>query len=226
MKSMYYDKNRSFCNGFFRKEDLSDSDIYPIADTNNITVQKELQRLEELYNYSFGIAYGSKFYDMVVDPIEGGEDGYFPYARVFAANNLDGAAAVVVHNGKFVLLEQYRHSIRRSQYCIPRGFLKVGETPKRGIISELNEELNVKLTREPKPLGTVIADSGMTKINTHIFVVEVSSFEANTETEGIIGSVEVPIEEFDEWIIKNKEDDSFTLSAYALYRIRNDYNHG
>lgn len=191
-----------------------------IADVSDANVVHKLSRLEELFHYRFGIAYKSKYNMMVVDPVAGGENEYYPYERITHANGKDGVVMVTVHNGNYVLLKQYRHALRKVQYAFPRGFAEVGEEPSYTAIRELEEEIKAKVTKEPVLLGRLAPDSGLSSIRVYVYQVEVDDYEVQTGHEGILDCVEVPIDTFKEWLKDNSEDvlkdDGFTLGACAL----------
>lgn len=191
-----------------------------VANVNDANVVHKLSRLEELFHYRFGIAYKSKYNMMVVDPVIGGENEYYPYERITHANGKDGVVMVTVHNGNYVLLKQYRHALRKVQYAFPRGFAEVGEEPSYTAVRELEEEINAKVTKAPVLLGRIAPDSGLSSIRVYVYQVEVDDYEVQTGHEGIIDCVEVPIDTFKKWLKDNSEDvlkdDGFTLGACAL----------
>ncbi len=195
-----------------------ESDVYPIANVNDPEVIRELMRIEELYNVKFGIPYKSKYNTFVVDPVAGSKNGYFTYDRVVPSSEKAGVVTVAMHDGKFVLLNQYRHSIREEQYSFPRGFSEKEGTLEDNAVRELSEEINAVITKKPDFLGMVSPDSGLTSTKAAVFLVEVDSFKTNEGHEGILNSVLLTPDEMSEWIKEGKIDDGFTLSSYALYQ--------
>ena len=95
------------------------------------------------------------------------------------SDNIAGVFVVV----KNKLLVLYNHS---GEMEIPKGHIKVNESPIEGAIRELEEETQIKLQIEPKPLGVKQIKEGkkfymyVFKTNTHYDVIvsdEHSSYE-------------------------------------------------
>lgn len=199
---------------------VPDSAPIKIADVNDATVVHKLSRLEELFHYRFGVAYKSKYNMMLVDPVIGGENEYYPYERIIHTSGKDGVVMVTVHNGKYVLLRQYRHALGRVQYAFPRGFAEIGEEPEYTAIRELQEEISAVITKKPVLLGRLAPDSGLSSIRVYVYKVEVESYEVQSGHEGILDSIEVPVDDFAAWLKENEgdvlKDDGFTLGACTL----------
>ena len=189
-----------------------------IADVNDPDVVHKLSRLEELFHYRFGVSYKSNYNTMIVDPVVGGANGYYPYDRVTPTSGRDGVVMVTVHNGKYVLLRQYRHALRKAQYGFPRGFAESGETPMQSAIRELNEELHAMVTKEPVLLGRIAPDSGISSACVYIYLVKLDDYVVQKGHEGIMDAIEIPVEEFKNWIDAGNTDDGFTLGAFSLMK--------
>lgn len=185
-------------------------------------------RLEEMYGYDFGVVYKSKYNLMVVDPIEQACSvselcqfkPYFPYERVMPASGKDGVVMIPKYNGKYILLKQFRHAIRAEQYCFPRGYAENGGNPKENAIRELKEELSAISIGKTDLLGRVAPDSGLTSTQAYVFAVELNAYSPKIGHEGILEVVELTASEMDTWIKTEKITDSFTLSAWILYKYR------
>ena len=105
------------------------------------------------------------------------------------------------------------------QYCFPRGFAKENLSPIENAIKELNEEMTANISEEPRLIGQVISDSGLTSSLVNVYLVEIESYQKKDEIhEGIKEILEVSMDKMDDWIYNSKIDDGFTLSAYALYQ--------
>ena len=74
-------------------------------------------------------------------------------------------------NGRWILLRQFRHAIRREQYGFVRGYADSGCTVLENVRRELMEELGAKPIGEPMLLGRMTPDSGLT--SGCVFVYEV-----------------------------------------------------
>jgi ADP-ribose pyrophosphatase len=154
---------------------------------------------------------------MVVDPIAGGVQEYFPYDRTVPTAGKDGIVAVAMHQGRFILLQQYRHAIRQVQFSFPRGYAEPEDTPEENVRRELREELHAVIEKAPVFLGRIAADSGLTSCQAHVYLVEIASMEPSVGHEGILNYVGVAPSELKNWIRDRKITDGFTLGAFALY---------
>lgn len=199
------------------------SQIYPLADATDEKVKKCLLRLEELYGYKFGVIYQSNYNTLIVDPIKGNEpseqNSFFPYERVVPSHEKNSVVMIPKYNNNFLLLNQFRHAPREMQYCFPRGFAEGNLSPIKNAIKELNEEMTANISEEPRLIGQVISDSGLTSSLVNVYLVEIESYQKKDEIhEGIKEILEVSMDKMNDWIYNRKIDDGFTLSAYALYQ--------
>lgn len=202
---------------------FSPSEVYPIAALDRAEVSKDLMprliRQEELFGYRFGVIYKSKYNMLLVDPVwskDGKPHPFFSYERIIPASN-PGVVMVTHCNGKFVLLEQYRHALRRVQIGFPRGWAEVGLEPVNNAAKELKEELNAELARPPVCIGCIAPDSGLSGTIAHVYDVELDVYEPSVGHEGICGVVEILFGEFLSWLHNGGTDDGFTLGAYSLF---------
>lgn len=202
-----------------------------VARVDDRAVQKALVDQEELFGYRFGIVYASAFNRMIVDPIV--RDGdlpmivdegsartarFYPYERVMPSHG-DGVVMVVKKGERFVLLNQYRHAIRRDELGFPRGYAEPNQTPVQNACRELNEELGVEVREEDLvPLGRVAPDSGLTGGVVHVFLVNIDHYDVRKQYEGIVDVQELTSAEIKEYIMHSgKLEDGYTISAYCLY---------
>ncbi len=207
-------------------EDSKDkSNAYTIAELEHDNIQA-MMRGEELYNYKFGIPYESKYSVMVVDPIIGIDDKnneyIYPYERLAPTTPEAGVVAIARQDGKFILLDQYRHALRKNQYSFPRGFANKGQSLEDCVKQELREEIKAVIKGEPIELGKISPDSGITSKEVTIFLVDIESSEANVGHEGIKDLLKVSLEDLEKMIKDKKINDGYTLGAYALYK--QEYN--
>lgn len=114
-------------------------------------------------------------------------------------------------NKKLVLLKQYRHAIRQSQYCFPRGFGEVGLSAQQNAEKELKEELHAHITKT-QYLGNIIADSGILSTQTAVFVCEVEDIQKEYGYEGIEDIVFLTPKELETWISNKNHRQLYTLS--------------
>lgn len=202
---------------FWEQIPMKHHKIYPVADVNEPETVAELMRLEEMYNYHFGIVYESSYNRLIVDPVVADDGRLFPYERIMPKNK-GGVVILTRYKGKYLLLHQFRHAIRRDQYAFPRGFSDADCTLEEDVRRELREEMGAVLIDEPRELGRIVSDSGLTGGCVHVFLAEIEHYEQHPDTEGIRGVVLLEQAELDEWVRTGKIDDGFTLSALALFR--------
>ena len=195
---------------------FADSDYMQLADVRDSTVLCKLGRLEELFHYKFGVAYKSAYNTMLIDPIKGGSNDYYPYERIIPASDHDGVVMVPVHHGCYVLLKQYRHALRKEQYAFPRGFADVGESPEQSALRELSEELAAMVTKPPILLGRLTPDSGLSGVRAYVYQVELDDYTPQTGHEGILDCIEIPVNQFKDWLRAGHTEDGFTLGAFTL----------
>lgn len=214
--------------GLFRNPE---NDLYPLAvfpsdsdkDEQNVLI-KHLLRLEELFGYKFGVVYKSKYNSMVVDPIKCPLSDarqlktYFPYERVIPTSGKDGVVIIPKYKGKYILIKQFRHAIREEQYSFPRGYAENGVDPEENAIRELKEELYARNIGKLEKLGKVASDSGLTSTQAHVFAIEFGDYSAQIGHEGILEVVERTAEQMDAMIKNGDITDSFTLSAWIMYK--------
>lgn len=197
-------------------EYFTPSDTYPIADVSDTSVLEQLLRVEEVQSCRFGLVYRSHYNMLLVDPIVEDNGKYFAYERILPTQR-DGVVMLVKCKDRFILLEQFRHAIRRKQYACPRGFAEPNSSPVENVRRELQEELHAVIVGEPVPLGRICSDSGLTGGRAYVFYVEIEHYEEMAGNEGIQHVVTVTEEELRQRIQKGQIDDSYTLGAYALY---------
>jgi len=184
-----------------------------VGNLDIITDPDEIKDFIEKNNRMIGVIYKSAYSILVVDLVKGNK-GNFAYERIIPTAK-DGAVVIVPKcDGKYVLLRQFRHSIRRYQYCFPRGFGEVGVDSKDNVIKEIKEELGVKATNV-EFLGKVVADSGLLSNVVSIYSCDVEKPNIEVGNEGIENVSLLSEEELKKMIKEDKIDDGFTLSAYS-----------
>lgn len=197
---------------------FSESDVYSLISLTESN-KKELTCLEELYGYSFGIAYESRYNTMMVDPVRHGGN-IIAYERVVPSTGKAGVVMLVYCHEKYILLKQYRHAVRMQQYNFPRGFAEPGRTPEENAKRELKEEIGVDKIRKIKEIGRISADSGLTSSRTYVYYVEIDGYKGlKNGHEGIKEIIEVNENELLQMIQNNWIEDGFTLGAYMLHSL-------
>lgn len=202
---------------------FAESEVYQLADVNKDSLKRKIIMDEEMFGHKYGIVYSSSYNKMIVDPIVSDDNEVYPYERVVPTVSDGGVVMIVKHGDNFVLLRQFRHAIRREQYCFPRGFSESKMSSLENAYRELAEEIGAKFIRNKTELiGEINSDSGLTSGISNVYLVEVESYNHSVgRDEGIEKIIEVPIENMDSFIVDNRVDDGFTLSAYSLYKAKN-----
>ena len=204
--------------------DFSESSVYPIADVTNSNVLEEVIRQEEVTPSKFGFIYQSQYNILLADPIVATNPGkrdlrpFFSYERVLPTAG-NGVVMATIHQGKFVLLKQYRHALRRYQLCFPRGFSEPKANGRENVLRELSEELHAAPSQEPRFLGRIAPDSGLTSRVTEVYAVSIESLRQTSE-EGIVGTLKVDATELSRLIKTGAIDDGYTIGAFALWQLR------
>lgn len=138
----------------FIKDRGKDSKIEEASEPLPIVEERErIKEYEFQTGQKIGVVYKSKYHTMVVDAIEGKvkKDGkehtfIYPYERLLPTVDKGAVVILTKCNDKFVLLKQFRHSLREFQYACPRGFgeeeIIVDEKTKKEVNRVLSPEEN------------------------------------------------------------------------------------
>lgn len=190
-----------------------------------ITDHKTVKMFERRTGRTIGVVYQSDFNTLAVDLVRIHKDSVttdslencIAYERIIPTET-GGVISVPLYQGKFVLLKQYRHAIRRIQYSFPRGYGEKGIPAEQNLNEELNEEIGAEKITNVCHLGEIAPDSGLTAGINDVFLCEVDQIHEKNGYEGINGLVLLKPEELDDWIAAGKINDGFTLGAYQLYQ--------
>lgn len=168
-----------------------------------------------------GVVYESRYNMMIVDLVYGRNGKYFCYERVLPAVSSGAIVSVPVYENKFILLNQFRHSMRGYQLSFPRGFGERGISPEENLSKELYEELGVEV-RKYSFLGKVVADSGLSGNQVDVYYCDVSCPKTKVGYEGIKEIVMLSKEEMKDMICKRKITDGYTLSAFTMWQVEGE----
>lgn len=186
------------------------------------TDERAILEYEKSTGCKIGVIYQSPYSILLVDLIKRADGGYYTYERVIPTVPKGAVVALTKCNNQYVLLRQYRHTIRDYQYACPRGFGEESLSIEENLQKEIEEEVHAKLLCY-EHLGSVVADSGLCSNTVDVFLCEVDSVKIEHGYEGIENVVLLNEDEMEEWIRRGKITDGFTLSAYAFYRTgKND----
>ena len=191
---------------------------------NRLSLVFEEDTVKEFVNRTgkmIGVVYRSPYNMMVVDLVRDSTGKLFAYERLLPTVPEGAVVTVPICDNQYVLLRQFRHSIRREQYAFPRGFGEAGYTAEENAAKELEEELGAKVLSS-KFLGYVIPDSGILSGSVVVVECRIDRAKLKMNYEGIQG-VEICSDElFLQWIASGKIDDSYTLSAWALLQAKRE----
>lgn len=183
-----------------------------------------VKKFEQENNVKIGVVYESPYNILIVDLVrENGE--LFTYERILQTSS--GAVVIIpMYKNKFVLLDQFRHSLRDKQLSFPRGFGESGISSKENAQKELSEELDILSTdiSATDYLGEVIADSGISGNTVSVFLCYITRYNTRYEYEGIHDTKLLTERELNDYFTKNKINDGYTLSAYCLYHAKKSLN--
>ncbi len=165
---------------------------------------------------AIGVLYQSPYNMLVTDLIQPPEGEPYVYERIIPTDP-DGVVAMALHQGKFLLLGQFRHAPRQFQYAFVRGCGEEGLSPEENAAKELMEEAGARVLK-CRPLGKVSADSGLTSCAAGVYLCEISRPLLRAGYEGIREMALLSPQELEGWIARGKITDGFTLSAWALWK--------
>lgn len=197
-----------------RPEQFVQSSIYTIE-----FGEDAVENFEKETGKRIGVVYRSPFNLLVVDLIKRDDGDYYTYERLLPAVQ-KGAVVVLTKQGEnFVLLRQFRHSLREFQYAFPRGFGEKGIEAEKNVGKEIEEELGA-VTLHTEYLGEVVADSGMSGNKVSVYLCEIGEVKIKKGYEGILEYVVMSKADIKNWIRLGKINDGFSLAALGLYFMR------
>ena len=193
-----------------RPQLFADSDIIPIVKDREI-IEKYIDETGK----NIGVIYQSQYNSWVVDLVCDKNNSLYTYERAIPSADGRGIVCIPVYKGQYILLKQYRHAIRRTQICFPRGYGEVGTSSYDNVLKEVYEEIGASV-KTAKILGEVVADSGLSSAITDVYMCEIESYSIETRTEGITDIVLCSHEVLKNMISHGEITDSFTICAFAL----------
>lgn len=195
-----------------RPEDFkNDGDLLIIKDL------EEICRFEKKSGRVIGVVYDSPYSMMVVDLVKSADGKLFAYERRFPKVKNGAVVTVTECDGKFILLEQYRHALRGTQVAFPRGFGELGLSSRENAVKEIEEETGGK-TVEAVYIGSIVSDSGYSTAAVDVYYCKIKDPITRKGYEGIKKLFRYTPEELSEKIRKGEITDGFTLAAFELYR--------
>lgn len=164
---------------------------------------------------TLGVVYESPYSMMLVDLVRDSSGHEYAYERLVPAATGPAVVTVPVCGGKYVLVTQFRHSMRSLQVGLPRGYGEDGLSAEENAAKELSEELGADVVSS-EVVGHVVANSGVSGGRVAVVLCELGSHELREGHEGIVGVRAVTAGELREMIATGQIDDGFTLAAWAL----------
>lgn len=187
-----------------------------------ITDETQISRVQEELGKEIGVIYEDDYILLLRDAVMFPDGNRGAYVRILAKEPGSAAVILPVVNGKILLLEHYRHSLREPMWEIPRGFGERGLSPEENARKELAEETGIKEVRL-QYLGEVCPDSGMQGTTASIYMAQIQGsvdIKNLDEREAIMGYRLASYEELGMLVRQGKLKDGFTLSALALAMLQ------
>lgn len=172
-----------------------------------------------------GVRYRSRYNILTVDLVRNTVTGdVFAYERVIPrAKGGNAVVAVpVTEKGTYILLRQFRHSMRSFDLAFPRGYGEDVISIRENLEKELSEELGPDVEiLEVRSLGTVVANSGLSgdRVNVCEARIAAESVTVRNGYEEISDVITVTEKELSAMIEEGKITDGFTLAALTLRRL-------
>lgn len=166
------------------------------------------------------IVFQGKVFDVKVDEIEYNGTGNKAVRQT--AVHPGGAVVVPVkHDGKIILITQYRYPHDKVIIELPAGKLEKGEDPQVCAARELTEETGYSSNKITK-LGKIFTTPGFCDEVLHIYLAEnlTPGDHAREEGEEGIEILELTLDEIDEKIRSGEIVDAKTICGVYYYKLR------
>ena len=132
-----------------------------------------------------------------------------------------GAVAVLaIHEGKMVVVEQYRKPLNKSEIEIPAGKLDPGESPATAAMRELKEETGYT-TDSLIPLGSYYTSPGFADEIIYVYAAEnLQQGEMQLDEDEFLQVTELTLEEAYEAMRQGRIHDAKTIHALYAWHLR------
>lgn len=130
-----------------------------------------------------------------------------------------GVVVLPVLDHHIILIEHFRSGTRQWHLELPRGFGEHGISPEMQARAEIEEEIGGKIT-ELTQIGYLYNNTGLEGNKVHLFFARLSKIDLPNQNEGIRKIVFRTKEELEALIHDGGITDGFTLSTYAVARIK------
>ena len=193
-------------------------DLYPNLFENNsslLTIVKDKNVITDYikeHQIQLGVLYESQYNILVKDLVVNKDNHMFSYERLIRPN---GVIVITKFNNKYLLLNQYRHALRKCQLGFVRGYMESNMSGIDNAVKELKEEINPDI-ESIQYLGYFVPDSGLSNTEVEVYLASISSYKIINGNEEINDMVLLSENEIKEHINSNIICDSMTLSALSL----------
>lgn len=192
--------------------------LLPLVDPK--TEYTRMEQYELAHHTQLGVVHESPYYLHIVDLIRKEQDHYYSYERLLPTVPSGAIAVVARCHGRYLLLRQFRHAIRAYQLSFIRGFGEDSISAIENVKKEVMEEVGGVIMGEPRYLGQVTGDSGITGTRVSVYAVDLERYEGGAMAEGIEEVVLYTEQELMDAIRRKDIEDSFTLAAYVMHRCQ------
>ena len=152
------------------------------------------------------------------DAVEFADGSRRMHARVI--NRVDNGSAVLPMLGdRIVLVQHFRHPLRRAILEVPRGGIEPGRTPEETAREEIREEIG-GVVRRIEALGFLFGSTSIYANGSHLFFAELESVGRPQVAEGVAAVELFTVGEFEALLLGGEIVDSFTVAAFTHARLR------
>lgn len=189
-----------------------------------ITDEKRASHLVPDKMKPFGVVYEDSYIKVYKDPVIFPNGSAGSYLRVTASKisltGNAGSAVIAVLDGKILLINIFRHSLRRRSLEIPRGFSE-GDSDIETALREVREETGYNIMGI-QYIGSMNPDSGLTSNSVAIYYAELDKDNRIDilDNEGTEEQRFYSKDEINTLIMEGRITDSFTLAAVTLASAR------
>ncbi|GJM82642.1 hypothetical protein HMSSN139_51380 [Paenibacillus sp. HMSSN-139] len=130
-------------------------------------------------------------------------------------------AVLAVHEGRLLLVDQYRQAMGRCELEIPAGKLEKGEEPAEAAVRELQEETGFRCDKLTH-LHSFYTSPGFADEIIHLYLAEqLSAGEMSPDEDEFLEVREATLEEALDLIAEGRIADAKTIMAVYIWQLRN-----